>query len=435
MITEIQKKNQMIQGAFLLSLALLCGYWILKSPLSRDGVLYLHLTAGKEIVKFFNGFTPFPSWENYSYTAFGTPTELHSWIGQALLSVVYGLGKDTALRILHWVICLSIIGFSVYRCAKGAFDKNWMIVVCATSTFLLHRQNGDIKPALFGELLFVCIQFGVLDTLRDFCPLRLALLTLLTPLWVNLHGTSLLILPIVLIYGIYSLWREENGVGLYLIAVFATIFFQPEGYGVFAKAFNLALAARSAGAFEWGVRRDLESVLRSMQRAADHQKTLAAHGALISDQRLQLSAPKWKDINSLEGRLLSHGEGETGNRFLLLEGTDGRVYHVGYTPEMDEARERGHLRTSSFLVITKTIDDDRKRRIEIVSLGDAEDLLEDKGHFQSRAQRLIRRGVVALEGEQWNGWLGQYQDNLRKAVMDAFETPARSRQRVHGPER
>lgn len=57
--------------------------------------------------------------------------------------------------------------------------------------------------------------------------------------------------------------------------------------------------AHHAGAFEWDVRRDFESVLRSMQRAADHQKTLAAHGALLSDQRLQLSAPKWKDITRL----------------------------------------------------------------------------------------------------------------------------------------
>lgn len=85
--------------------------------------------------------------------------------------------------------------------------------------------------------------------------------------------------------------------------------------------------AQPASVNQWDVRRDFADVLRSMQRAADHQKTLAAHGALLSDERLQLSAPKWRDISSVEGRILFHGEGETGNRFLLLEGTDGRVYH------------------------------------------------------------------------------------------------------------
>ncbi len=136
--------------------------------------------------------------------------------------------------------------------------------------------------------------------------------------------------------------------------------------------------ANQVGSIEWVVRRDFESVLRSMQQAADHQKTLAAHGALLSDSRLQLSAPKWKDINSLEGRVLSHGEGETGNRFLLLEGTDGRVYHIGYTQELDEARARGDLRTNSFVVIDKRFEEDRKRRIEVLNLGDAEGLLADK---------------------------------------------------------
>jgi type IV secretory pathway VirD2 relaxase len=36
----------------------------------------------------------------------------------------------------------------------------------------------------------------------------------------------------------------------------------------------------------WHVRRDFEDVLRAMQRAADRQKTLAAHGVPISDDRL-----------------------------------------------------------------------------------------------------------------------------------------------------
>jgi hypothetical protein len=78
--------------------------------------------------------------------------------------------------------------------------------------------------------------------------------------------------------------------------------------------------ARTDGAHRWQVRRDLETALRARQRAADHQKTLTAHGALRSDRCLQLSAPNWRDVTSLEGRVLSHGEEENGSRFLLLEG-------------------------------------------------------------------------------------------------------------------
>jgi type IV secretory pathway VirD2 relaxase len=38
----------------------------------------------------------------------------------------------------------------------------------------------------------------------------------------------------------------------------------------------------------WLVRRDFESILRAMQRVNDRQKMLAAHGSLLSDERLQL---------------------------------------------------------------------------------------------------------------------------------------------------
>jgi len=140
-----------------------------------------------------------------------------------------------------------------------------------------------------------------------------------------------------------------------------------------------------------------------------------------------LSAPKWRDISSVEGRVLSHGEGETGNRFLLLEGTDGRVYHLAYTPELDEARARGDLRANSFAVITKTVDENRKRRITALNLGDAEILLKNAEHFDSLAKRLIRRGVVSLEAEHWNGWLGQYQGRIREAMIKELDSPHRSR--------
>ena len=147
------------------------------------------------------------------------------------------------------------------------------------------------------------------------------------------------------------------------------------GHGSLARVREQSLEARvrilnamglsqPAGIHTWDVRQDFDSVLRAMQRAADHQKTLTDHGSLLSDQRLQLSAPKWREINSLQGRILSHGEGENGNRFLLLEGTEGRVYHLGYTPELDEARARGDLRVNSIVVFTKTVDENRKRRIQ-----------------------------------------------------------------------
>ncbi len=45
-----------------------------------------------------------------------------------------------------------------------------------------------------------------------------------------------------------------------------------------------------------------------MQRTADRQKTLATHGALISDERLSMEVLDVSRMNTVEGRVLVHGQ-------------------------------------------------------------------------------------------------------------------------------
>jgi len=82
--------------------------------------------------------------------------------------------------------------------------------------------------------------------------------------------------------------------------------------------------AESTGPKTWRVRRDFENVLRAMQRSADWQKTLAAHGALRSDERLPLNMLDVRDLTTLEGRILVHGEEEAGSQ-LPHDGRNGRA--------------------------------------------------------------------------------------------------------------
>ena len=65
--------------------------------------------------------------------------------------------------------------------------------------------------------------------------------------------------------------------------------------------------AEHTGLNLWRVRADFEEVLRAMQRSADRQKTLAAHEALMSDERLQVVETDPRDLTALEGRILVHG--------------------------------------------------------------------------------------------------------------------------------
>jgi hypothetical protein len=133
--------------------------------------------------------------------------------------------------------------------------------------------------------------------------------------------------------------------------------------------------------------------------------------------------------------VLSHGEEENGNRFLLLEGTDARVHYLRYTPELDEARSRGDLTTNSFVMINKTMDENRRRRIVVANLGNAEALFENRDHFRSLAKRLAQRGAIPFDDERWGGWLGRYHETLREAVFDLDEPKTRSRKRSVNLER
>jgi hypothetical protein len=53
---------------------------------------------------------------------------------------------------------------------------------------------------------------------------------------------------------------------------------------------------------------------RAMQRSGDRQKTLAAHGAPVSDERLPLEVLDFRRLTTLEGRILVHGEQESSGR-------------------------------------------------------------------------------------------------------------------------
>jgi len=177
--------------------------------------------------------------------------------------------------------------------------------------------------------------------------------------------------------------------------------------------------AEPTGPDTWRLRRDLEQILRAMQRTADRQRTLAAHGALMSDERLPIEVLDWRPFASVEGRVLVHGQDEqTGRNYLMLEGTDAKVHFVPYTREMEGARRGGKLKTNSFVRF-------RKRRegvaaVEIDDFGDAETLLRNPRHLGEAARQILKRGDMPTE-DGWGGWLGKYQAALCQTIREIEE--------------
>ena len=88
--------------------------------------------------------------------------------------------------------------------------------------------------------------------------------------------------------------------------------------------------------------------------------------------QIERDAADLRRLTTLEGRILVHGEEESsGHGYLILEGTDARLHYVYYTPEIEAARNRGELRTNSFVQLRKSSAEGRPS-LEIHDVGDTE---------------------------------------------------------------
>jgi hypothetical protein len=195
--------------------------------------------------------------------------------------------------------------------------------------------------------------------------------------------------------------------------------------------------AKRAGDGSWMLRSDMEQVLRAKQRAGDRQKTLFAHGTLVSDKRLLIEAVDWKQIAAAEGRVLVHGEEErSGKNYLLLESTAARVYYIPYTREMEETRSLGGLKSNSFVRLRRASGNGRLR-IETEDLGNADAVLTNRRLLREKVEALRQQGVYPTE-DGWGGWLGRYQKAVCEVEADRSfsgrdqqaDRPARRRRRA-----
>ena len=141
-----------------------------------------------------------------------------------------------------------------------------------------------------------------------------------------------------------------------------------------------------------------------------------------------------RQITSVEGRVLVHGQDEqSGRNYLMLEGTDAKVYFINYSREMEEARSRGELRTNSFVQLRK-VALDGALTLDFNDLGDAERLLTNPRHLGEKARDLLKRGIVPTE-DGWGGWLGKYQAALCKTTREIEERKQRNLARAQKRQR
>jgi type IV secretory pathway VirD2 relaxase len=98
--------------------------------------------------------------------------------------------------------------------------------------------------------------------------------------------------------------------------------------------------ARKIDSASWRLEANLERTLRERQLAIDIIKSRARHRDQILDQRAPLAVTKLAPGRELTGRVVGTGlENEARDRrYLMLEGTDGKLHYLHQTPAIIRAR-------------------------------------------------------------------------------------------------
>ena len=170
--------------------------------------------------------------------------------------------------------------------------------------------------------------------------------------------------------------------------------------------------AQFVAAHKWRVQADFEKVLRTLQQSGDRQKMLAAHGALVSDKRLPLQVTTLRQLQNVAGRVLLHTEDEqTGKRYMLVEGTDGKVHLIYHTEAIEEARKQGKLKVDNFIRIEKRFAK-RTSVLHCDDMGDAVALLQNSVDLRKEAELLLRKSSFTMPASIGR-MARQYQAKLR----------------------
>jgi len=222
------------------------------SPFSRVGDLWLHLKMGEAHVHNFFETGQLLTSDIFTYSEFGKPNELHSWLGQITLWAIHLIGGIGLLIVLKALLLLAAFGmaFRYYRDRSGHLP---LFAVLLSLWILLQRETYELRPALFGEFFFFLFAFGFLRIVRPLKKRALVLAALCLIVWVNFHASALIILPVVFFFSfsLYLKGGRKKVVLLYPVGALLALLAHPLGWQVFATPIKIAQKANLLEVGEW----------------------------------------------------------------------------------------------------------------------------------------------------------------------------------------
>lgn len=167
--------------------------------------------------------------------------------------------------------------------------------------------------------------------------------------------------------------------------------------------------AEQAAEKVWRVSERLESILRAAQKVQDRLHTIQHYGIMSSDPRLPFVYADWREVRSIEGRVLVHGQDDARPvPYVLIESTEGKIVYLEHRNEIQAARAQGMLEPGAYIAMRVAFVDHKPHWI-VEDYGDAEKALREAEFIDG----CLRRGVVPAP--DYGGWLGALRELLAEA--------------------
>jgi hypothetical protein len=191
-----------------------------------------------------------PSVDTLSYTQFGQPVIYHSWLSAVLFAIINNLG-GISLTVLVRGLALAL-GYGIIHAAArqaGAGIKSSVLIsfvaVLATS------NNWSVRPQMLTYALFAAAVFILLRWTRRERTRLVWLLPLISLVWVNLHGSFVMLFLLTgttLVFGKGDRKNMAIALGLSLL----TSLLNPRGLAVWQYVlFSLTAASSQNFSMEW----------------------------------------------------------------------------------------------------------------------------------------------------------------------------------------
>jgi len=170
-----------------------------------DPDVWWHIKIGEDILRTHR----FPTTDVYSWTAANTPWIAYEWLGELPLAFVHRLGGRIGLDVFL-IALASIIMLSLYWLATVRSGNSKAAFISALLLTSIAFGNFSLRPQMFGYL-FLVLTLGVLENFRQGVEWPLWTLPPIFLLWVNIHGTFIIGIGVVVLYLLAGLFTFRSG--------------------------------------------------------------------------------------------------------------------------------------------------------------------------------------------------------------------------------